>query len=185
MVRTGKHSVFGIEGYVMPPVGKLLIQPRCYKWANDKVPGFIDKACKSKDFIPSPSKYSGHLEWKDLIKGNTGCFLKKERHTAASEIMKKGPTTPGPGAYEAQGRHKGLCIFKSNEPRTAFTDESMYRSTQTPAAIYNLNDKHTKPSPRTAKIYPPKTKMNTSIKIEKTNDPAPGLYNEDEAFKLT
>ena len=126
MVRQAPHSVFGIEGYVMPPVGKQLLAPRCFKWANQKNPGFIDLVCKSKSHVPSPNSYSTHLNWKEQIKGNIGVFMKKERLTTASEILKRGGLIPGPGQYEAKGKNKALSIFKTNEVRGPFTDDASF-----------------------------------------------------------
>ena len=53
---------FGIEGYTLPSTDIVTNRPRTTKMKGYKVPGFIEKACKLKSFMP-PADYDVATDW--------------------------------------------------------------------------------------------------------------------------
>ena len=121
---------FGIKGYQIAPTDVVTSRPRTTKFGYPfKIPGFVDKACKEKNFIPA-ADYNIPIDWvAQSKKSPRGAFLKKPRITFTSEVISEDKRRgfPGPDTYQQELlAHKKLNLHGSgtSEKRCEFIDDA-------------------------------------------------------------
>jgi len=143
----------------------------------------VQEAIKRKD-MPGPNSYKLDYDW---TKNAKGIFMKGKRITEAEVMLKYKGKTPGPGSYKVKDGYRIQNVPKQDLGKSAFIDNAVAISMQTPGAKYKIKDDITRPrsaAPRYYKLTDSEKKP-TSIKPKKTSDPAPGSYKMEESYKST
>lgn len=152
------------------------------KISNSKKDHFLNQICKIKQMVPSPDKYEvrGNLVMPDTKKR---VFSKLPRLTIAAEIIKKGSSTPGPGTYRTDYKHKSKGDHKFTLQRElGFIVEAKTKGVENPLcfdAKYHLVEE--KPRFTNFKL----SKVERSVRIEKKPGLSPVSYEPLDSFKKT
>jgi len=101
---------------------------------NEKLKNFADLEAKRLEPIPGPNKYykekARDWDWRDNIKGRTGKFLGRPRHTFTHEIMEYEKKKPAPSKFDNKEALKKLIKTPGNylfkDTRVHFTEHKKW-----------------------------------------------------------
>jgi hypothetical protein len=181
-MRDLKSTGFAFSFYKMPNTQFYNDSVTHSKFLKGKKDHFMTNECKKKLYVPSPDKYdvTGDLNMRDT---NKRVFSKLPRLTIAGEILKKGSTTPGPGAYKFDFKSRKKQAFKQTLIRElGFINEAKYKGAQTPLC-HDSNFKQVEKKARCANFR--LSTYERSVKIEKKAGLSPVSYEAHAAFKKT
>ena len=175
---------FGVEGYNIRNYDPYIDKPIVTKIPPGNKGCFLDELLKSKKHINvAQFDLSGSM----LHKRQKSSADKAPRITIPDEIarMEKRFTKPGPGQYTVKEKKKLAGAFNLKDARDTFIEEAQFQSMQTPTAVYNGNYTTIMKKVPTAKIYADNKSQDSPTRIQKSDLPAVGSYDEVQAYKKT
>jgi hypothetical protein len=127
-------SPFGLESYTIPKTDLLFQRPHTSKIVSNKIPCYLDRVVKDKEWVPAPNKYPLGFDWKNPPELNKkGHFSKMARVTETERILKNPRLKewPGPASYKAKPSDfdppKKRNQDKGPDKICAFISEAQYR----------------------------------------------------------
>ena len=100
---SGRASDFGLEGYHVPTTDQMhTSKARSTRFIPNKIPAFVDKLVKDKQWVPPSNKYQNFIDWsKQPELHKKGHFSKLNRVTITEGIFKdkRIKEWPGPNSY--------------------------------------------------------------------------------------
>ncbi len=138
---SGRVTDFGMEGYKVATTDlNYTSKSRTTRFVQNKIPAYVDKLIKDKQWVPPANKYQSFIDWSkqpELFK--KGHFSKLARVTFTEGITKDKTIKewPGPNSYKApsgdfDGKKK-MNNPKGSDRGCAFITEAQFLATQSPS----------------------------------------------------